>query len=134
MERKKYDGYKPKHEHYSMILYKIGMKVGYILDFVYEDGRCGMNHYYWGSEMDFEYNRHGEVEHNYIWDEENTKKLMLWTGTKNGKTLVEASMKDLGNIKVVQIPTLGNGVRKKGSNMISAFDSDIGGILPQGVE
>lgn len=57
MERKKYDGYKLKHEYYSVILYEICTKVGDILDFVYEDGRCGMKHYYWGSEMDFEYNR-----------------------------------------------------------------------------
>lgn len=90
MAHKKYYGYKPKHEHYSVILHEIGTKVGDIIDFVYDDGRCGMNHYYWGSEIDYEYNRHGEVEHNYIWNEENTKKLMLRTGTKNGKTLVEA--------------------------------------------
>lgn len=90
MAHKKYYGYKPKHEHYSVILHETGTKVGDILDFVYEDGRCGMNHYYWGSEIDYEYNRHGEVEHNYIWNEENTKKLMLRTGTKNGKALVEA--------------------------------------------
>lgn len=30
------------------------------------------------------------MEHNHIWDKENTKKLMLRTGTKNGKDLVEA--------------------------------------------
>ena len=90
MAHKKYYGYKPKHEHYSVILHETGTKVGDILDFVYEDGRCGMIHYYWGSEIDYEYNRHGEVEHNYIWNEENTKKLMLRTGTKNGKALVEA--------------------------------------------
>lgn len=88
MGHKKDYRYKPKHEHYSVILRETGTKVGEILDFVYKDGRCGMNHYYWGSEIDYEYNRHGEVEHNYIWDEENTKKLMLRTGTKNGKDLV----------------------------------------------
>ena len=90
MAHKKYYGYKPKHEHYSVILHETGTKVGDILDFVYEDGRCGMNHYYWGSEIDYEYSRRGEVEHNYIWDKKNTKKLMLRTGTKNGKALVEA--------------------------------------------
>lgn len=90
MGHKKYYGYKPKHEHYSVILYETGTKVGDIIDFVYEDGCCGMNHYYWGSDIDYEYNRHGEVEHNYIWDGENTKKLMLRTGTKNGKDLVKA--------------------------------------------
>lgn len=93
MAHKKYYGYKPKHEHFSVVLYETGEKVGELLDFVYEDGRCGMNHYYWGSEIDYEYNHHGEVEHNCIWDKENTKKLMLRTGTKNGKDLVNAIYK-----------------------------------------
>jgi hypothetical protein len=90
MGHKKYYGYKPKHEHYEVVLHEVEGKVGNLLDFVYDDGQCGMNHYYWGSEMDYEYNRHGRVEHNYIWNEENTKKLMLCTGTKNGKNLVAA--------------------------------------------
>ena len=90
MAHKKYYGYKPKHEHYSVVLHEEEGKVRDLLDFVYEDGHCGMNHYYWGSEIDYEYNRHGEVEHNYIWDEANTKLLMLRTGTKNGKALVNA--------------------------------------------
>lgn len=96
MGHKKYYGYKPKHEHYEVTLYEKEGKVGELLDFVYEDGRCGMNHYYWGSEIDYEYNRRGEVEHNYIWDEENTKKLMLRTGTKNGKDLVKAMYERFG--------------------------------------
>lgn len=90
MVHKKYYGYKPKFEHYSVVLFEEKGKVGQFLDFVYENGRCGMNHYYWGSDMEYEYNRNGEVEHNYIWNEENTKKLMLRTGTKNGKDLVNA--------------------------------------------
>jgi len=88
MAHKKYYGFKPKYEHYEVVLYEVKGKVGELLDFVYENGRCGMNHYYWGSEIDYEYNCRGEVEHNYIWDEENTKKLMLRTGTKNGRELV----------------------------------------------
>ena len=90
MGHQKYYGYRPKFEHYEVVLYEEKGKVGQMLDFVYENGRCGMNHYYWGSKMEYEYNRRGEVEHNYVWDEENTKKLMLRTGTKNGKALVEA--------------------------------------------
>ena len=90
MGHNKYYGYKPKHEHYSVVLYEAKGKVGELLDFVYEDGRCGMNHYFWGSEIDYEYNRHVEVEHNHIWNEANTKLLMLRTGTKNGKDLVNA--------------------------------------------
>lgn len=90
MSHKKYYGYKPKHEYYSVVLHERKSKVGDLLNFVFEDGCCGMNHYYWGSEIDYEYNRHGEVEHNCIWDEANTKLLMLRTGTKNGKALVNA--------------------------------------------
>ena len=60
MAHKKYYGYKPKYEHYSVVLHEEGG------------------------------DRHGEVEHNYIWDEANTKLLMLRTGTKNGKALVNA--------------------------------------------
>ena len=93
MGHKKYYGYKPKPktiEHYEVALYNKEGKVGETIDFVYEEGRCGMNHYFWGSELDYEYNRRGEVEQNYIWDEENTKKLMQETGTKNGKDLVAA--------------------------------------------
>ncbi len=90
MGHKKYYGYKPKHEHYSVVLYEEKGEVGELLDFVYEDGRCGMNHYFWGSKVDYEYNRHGEVEHNYMWDAENTKLLMLRSGSKDGKSLVNA--------------------------------------------
>ena len=90
MGHKKYYGYKPPHEHYEVEFHKDMGKVGQSLDFVYDNGRCGMNHYYWGSEMDYERSRDGEVESHYIWDEENTKKLMLRTGTHNGKDLVKA--------------------------------------------
>ncbi len=88
MGRKKYYGYKPMHERYDVVLYEKKGTIGELIDFVFENGHCGMNHYYWGSEMDYEYNRHGEVEHNHIWDEPNTKLLMLRTGTKSGKDLV----------------------------------------------
>ena len=90
MAHRKYYGYKPKYEYYSVVLFEKEGEVGQLLNFVYANGRCGMNHYYWGSDMDYERNRDGEVEHNFIWDEENTKKMMLRTGTKNGKDLVKA--------------------------------------------
>ena len=90
MSNNKYNDYNPKHEHYETVLYKKEGQIGELLCFVYENGRCVMNHDYWGSELDYEYNRHGEVEHNYIWDEENTEKMMLRTGSRNGKELVEA--------------------------------------------
>ena len=90
MAHKKYYGYKPKNEHYSVKLHETGTEIGDMLYFAYDNGRCSMSHCFWGSDMDYEYNRNGEVEHDTIWNEENTKKLMLRTGTRNGKALVEA--------------------------------------------
>lgn len=81
---------KKRPELYSVVLYEVKGAVGEQLEFVYENGRCGMNHYFWGSELDFERSRSGEVEHNYIWDEEETRKLFARTGSKNGKELVQA--------------------------------------------
>lgn len=97
MGHKKYYGYKPPFEHYAVEFHRDTGKIGESLDFVYENGRCGMNHYYWGSEMEYERNKRGEVEANYIWDEENTKKLMLRTGTHNGKDLVKAMYERFGD-------------------------------------
>ena len=90
MGHKKYYGYKPTYERYSVALYEKEGTVGEFIVFVYEDGKCRMDHCFWGSELDYERNRDGEVEHTYSWDEENTQKLMLRTGTKNGKALVKA--------------------------------------------
>ncbi len=90
MAHKKYYGYKPKFEHYQVVLYEKKGKVGDEINIVFTNGRCSINHYYWGSELDYEYNRDGEVEHNLSFDEENTKLLMLRTGTKNGKDLMDA--------------------------------------------
>lgn len=90
MGHKKYYGYKPKHEHFETTLYKETGRSGELLTFIFEDGQCGMKHYFWGSDVDYEYSRDGEVEQIYIWDAENTKVLMLRTGTKNGEDLVNA--------------------------------------------
>lgn len=90
MARKKNYGYKPKQEYYVTVLYEDTGKEGQLITFAYENGRCRMDHCYWGTDLDYEYSRDGEVEHIYIWDEENTQKLMLRTGTKNGKDLVKA--------------------------------------------
>lgn len=48
MGHKKYYGYKPPFEHYEVEFHKDTGKIGQSLDFVYENGCCGMNHYYWG--------------------------------------------------------------------------------------
>ena len=90
MGRKKYYGYKPKFEHYSVTLYIKRGNVGEQITFCYENGSSQLNHYLWGSSVDYDYSSDGEVEQNYYFDEENTKRLMLRTGTKNGKNLVSA--------------------------------------------
>ena len=43
MGHKKYYGYKPPFEHYEVDFHKDTGKIGQSLDFVYENGRCGMN-------------------------------------------------------------------------------------------
>ena len=90
MGHKKYYGYKPKHEHYEVTFWADKGKEGIALYFIYDDGECGMNKYYWSTDMDYERNKRGEVEANYFWDKENTKKLMLRTGTHSGKDMVAA--------------------------------------------
>ena len=94
MGSKKQKDNKPPHEYYEVDFHNdTGKKIGEALDFSYEDGRCCMSHYYWGSEMEYECNRFGRVESHCYWDEENTKKMMLKTGTENGKDLVKAIYK-----------------------------------------
>ena len=90
MGRKKYYGYKKPDEHYEVTFWADKGKQGTALYFIYDNGVCTMNKYYWGTETDYEYNKYGEVEANYFWNEKNTKKLMLRTGTHNGKDMVKA--------------------------------------------
>ena len=51
MAHKKYYGYKKPHEYYEVTFWADKGKEGTALYFIYEDGRCGMNKYYWGSDM-----------------------------------------------------------------------------------
>lgn len=90
MGHKKYYGYKKPDEHYEITFWADKGKEGIALYFIYDNGVCGMNKYYWGTEMEYEGNKNGEVEANYYWDEKNTKMLMLRTGTHNGKDMVKA--------------------------------------------
>lgn len=53
----------------------------------YDNGKFYIVKVNWGAEEDWERSRDGEVEMNWYFDEENTKKLMLRTGTHNGKDL-----------------------------------------------
>ena len=84
------------NEHHETVLYENPGNVGSLIVFVFDNGRCGLSHLFWGSEMDYERDPNGQVEINYIWDEDNTKLLMLRTGTKNGADLVQAIYKRFG--------------------------------------
>ena len=90
MGHMKYYGYKKPDEHYEITFCADKGKEGIALYFIYNNGVCVMSKYYWGNEMDYERNRRGEVGANYYWNEENTQKLMLRTGTHNGKDMVKA--------------------------------------------
>ena len=90
MSRKRYYGYKPPYEYYDVVLYEKKSNVGEKIFFVYDNGKCSIHHLYYGSEMEYEYNSDGEVEHIDTFNEENTKLLMLRTGTHNGRDLVNA--------------------------------------------
>lgn len=86
---KKYYGYKKLEEHYSEKLYDdASKKVGTMLAIGYDNGKFYIVKVNWGAEEDRERSRDGEVEMNWYFDEENTKKQMLRTGTRNGKDLI----------------------------------------------
>lgn len=91
MSHKKYYGYKKPKEHYSVRLHDDGVKSeGTMLSIAYDNGKFSMVKVNWGTEEDYERSRDGEVEMNWWFDEENTKKLMLRTGTHNGKDMIKA--------------------------------------------
>lgn len=91
MSHKKYYGYKKPEEHYSIILNDdVGKPIGTMLSIAYDNGKFSIVKVNWGAEEDYERSRVGEVEMNWYFDEENTKKLMLRTGTHNGKDMLRA--------------------------------------------
>lgn len=91
MSHKKYYGYKKPEEHYSVKLNDDrGKSIGTMLSIAYDNGKFSMVKVNWGTEEDYERSRDGEVEMNWWFDEENTKKLMLRTGTHNGKDMIKA--------------------------------------------
>lgn len=91
MSHKKYYGYKKQEEHYSVRLNDdVGKSIGTMLAIAYDNGKFSMVKVNWGTEVDYERSRDGEVEMNWYFDEENTKKLMLRTGTHNGKDMLKA--------------------------------------------
>lgn len=91
MSHKKYYGYKKPEEHYSITLNDdIDKSIGTMLSIAYDNGKFSIVKVNWGAEEDYERSRDGKVEMNWCFDEENTKKLMLRTGTHNGKDMLRA--------------------------------------------
>lgn len=77
-------------ECYSVTFHDDGDKgIGTMLVIEFCDGKFSMEKVNWGTEEDVERSRDGEVEMTWIFDDENTQKLMLRTGTHNGKELIE---------------------------------------------
>jgi hypothetical protein len=62
----------------------------------YQDEKFYMVKVNWGAEEDWERSRDGEVEMTCSFDEENTKKIMLRTGTHNAKDMMKAMHERFG--------------------------------------
>lgn len=60
---------------------------------MYEEGIFVFKRFYWGADIDYEYDMHGQVEKEYIFNKERTKKLMLRVGARNGKELMDQIVK-----------------------------------------
>ena len=91
MSYKKYKRDLQSSDYYSAKLWDNGTKeVGSMIAVEYNRSRFMMVMVYWGDELDYERSVDGEVEQEWIFDEENTRKLMLRTGARTGKELIEA--------------------------------------------
>lgn len=89
-EPQNYYGYKKPEEHHSIRLYDEEKTMGTMLSIAYVNGKFSIVKVNWGTEEDKEHSRDGEVEMNWWFDEENTNKLMLRTGTHNGGDMIQA--------------------------------------------
>ena len=94
MGRKKYYGFKKPMEYYRVTFQDDsldkGASMGTLLVAGFLNGKFYMVKTNWGAEDDYARSREGEVEMNWHFDEENTKKMMLRTGTHNGWDLLQA--------------------------------------------
>lgn len=100
MGHKKYYSYKKPEEYYSERFYDdTGRKVGIVFSIAFHNGKFSMVLLDWGGKAEYERSRDGEVEQNWYFDEENTKKLMLRTGTKNGRDLIAELKRRFGEHK-----------------------------------
>lgn len=93
MGRKKYYGFKKPMEYYSVTFqddsWDKRASMGTLLVAGFLNGKFYMVKTNWGAEDDYARSREGEVEMNWHFDEENTKKMMLRTGTHNGWDLLQ---------------------------------------------
>ena len=99
----KYHTYKEQTENYSITFHDDAadghVDEGTLLAIEYRDEKFYMVKVYWGAEEDWERSRDGEVEMNWCFDEENTKKIMLRTGTHNAKEMMQAMYERFGRYK-----------------------------------
>jgi len=98
MTHKKYYGYKKPQERYSIKFRDdaANSRVGTMFAIGYQDEKFYMVKLNWGAEEDWERSRDGEVEMTWSFDEENTKKIMLRTGTHNAKDMKQAMYERFG--------------------------------------
>jgi hypothetical protein len=103
MSNKKYYGYKKQTENYSITFHDDAacgrVDEGTLLTIEYLNGKFYMVKVNWGTEEDWERSRDGEVEMNWCFDEENTRKIMLRTGTHNAKEMMQAMYERFGKYK-----------------------------------
>lgn len=93
MGKKRYYGYKRPGEHYSITFRNDAEKgktdMGTLIAMEYDDGLFQLVKIYWGAEEDYERSRNGIVEMYWFFDIENTRKLMLSTGTHDAESMMK---------------------------------------------
>lgn len=82
-----------KFYHYEVVLQNDAEKdpdiaMGTLVVIGYENGKFFMHIVNWGAEEDYERSRYGIVEQGWLYDEENTQKLMEHLRVRTGKGLV----------------------------------------------
>lgn len=103
MSNKKYYGYKKQTENYSITFHDDAadgrVDEGTLLTIEYLNEKFCMVKVFWGAEEDWERSRDGEVEMNWRFDEENTKKIMFRTGTHNAEEMMQVMYERFGKYK-----------------------------------
>lgn len=102
MSHKKYYGGEKPNEYYSIKFCddtENGAEAGTLFAIQYQDGKFYMVKVCWGTKADYACSRDGEIEENWYFDEENTRKIMLRTGTHNAKDMMQAMYERFGKYK-----------------------------------